>query len=342
MIRKKYSPETLSLKIILAKELLMKKKQYIILTRTLLSFIFIFALFSCVKTDSAKDKTLNIYVPSAPPALPLYKSAQSQQNLSIISYSSVASEAVPAIIRREKALFVIPTNTAATLYNKNEDLVIVGILSRGLLSLMSSEPGESSILDLRNKDIYIPAPGSSPDVIARYLFKREGVTPQIHYSSSPEIAKLIISGRIQRAVLPEPLASLAAAKSSGTVRKIADLSATWKSVNRGSKGIPQVALCCSGTFYKEHQREIKNLSESLTASVTWVNANPREAGEFGARSGGLKIPAAIIEMSIPSMNITWQKASDEKEDIESYLNALYEMDPKTTGGSLPDSGLYAF
>lgn len=306
-------------------------------------FLFIiFAFCSCSQGKKISSDELNIYVPAAPPAIPLYKSAETLKNLLIHQYTDVASEALPAILKEEEALFVIPTNLAAKLYNKNGNIVLITILSTGMLNIVSTNSDITSIESLDGRKVYIGAPGSSPDVIARYIFSTRNTKPDIEYSSTPEIAKLIIAGKIENAVLPEPMASSVLIRSKENIFKIADLKSEWIKLHPGTQGMPQVAIAANRNFFEKRRKDITTLVSDLKNSVQWTNSNLEEAGTLGEETAGLSIPKKIISQSVSAMNLTCRSATESREDIEIYLKALYEMDPKTVGDKLPDSPFYAF
>jgi NitT/TauT family transport system substrate-binding protein len=304
----------------------------------------VLTITSCRKdTQSETSNELVIYVPSAPPAIPLYKSAEELKNITIRKYTDVASGALPALLKGEKALFVLPTNVAATLYNKTGEIVLLNVLSSGLVQLLSSDPELIQLTDLNGKTIHIPAPGSSPDVIGRYILKKQNVSVEIEYGSAPEIAKLMIAGKVTNAILPEPLASaILFQNKSGTIQKVSDLRQQWISIHPETNGIPQVGICGNVDFIVERLEDITLLLTSLDNSVEWTNNNYDEAAKIGKEKIELEIPEGVIAESIAAMNLTSKSAQESKKDLEIYFEALYSMDPKTIGGKKPEDSFYGF
>lgn len=310
----------------------------------LFALILSFMMTSCTKKSNQQlSNEMKIYVPSAPPAIPIYKSAETLKNLTVHQYTDVASEALPALIKGEAALFVLPTNVALKLHNKTGNVVLISVLSSGMIQLISSDPTIVSIEDLRGKPLSIPAPGSSPDVIGRYLLKKKGVSPEITYGSSPEIAKLLIAGKIQNAILPEPLASSVLFKGSNTaMHKVSDLREEWLKAHPDTRGIPQVGICCTIEYYESRPQEIGAFISSLRESVDWTNNNYEEAALIGKEKISLAIPENVIAESITSMNLTCRTAKESRTDLEVYFEALYSMDPKTVGGKKAEESFFIF
>ena len=50
--------------------------------------------------------------------------------------------------------------------------------------------------------------------------------------------------------------------------------------------------------------------------------------------------AAVAKQAIPKCNITIITGSDAKDKISKYLNVLYEANPASVGGKLPEDNFY--
>jgi NitT/TauT family transport system substrate-binding protein len=246
------------------------------------------------------------------------------------------------MMRQEEALFVIPTNIAAKLYNKDKGTVLIAVLSSGMLQCVTSDHGVTSLEMLDGKKVSIPAPGSSPDVISRFIFKAKKIQPIITYGATPEIAKLLAVGKIKNAILPEPAASSVMFKGKLHIFQVADLRNEWISLFPETNGIPQVCIATHNTFLTKNSELVREFVSILNDAVDWTNVNLKQAGILGKKRVGLGIPEKVITESVSAMNLTCKEATDSRKDIEIYLKALHEMDPKTIGEKLPDSNFYAF
>lgn len=201
---------------------------------------------------------------------------------------------------------------------------------------MSRNKITKTLTNLNKKKIYIPAPGSSPDIVSRYLFKKAGVTPVIGYRSAPEAAALYIHGRIDTVILPEPYATLAATKGKET-KSVIQLRDIWMKSEKGS-GIPQTALVTFQPESEKEKREIENFLEQLSDSVAWVNSHPADSAKYAKNLIGLD--SAIVSKSIPRMNLSAITGSKIRESVRPYLEKLLKLNPASVGGKLPDEGFY--
>lgn len=271
---------------------------------------------------------LTILAPKAPPSIPLLKIAQSDKRVKIVFYTDLFSQVIPKILQKKDILVIMPTNVGAKLKNRGKNLKLIGVLSDGLLSIVSSEKGVTNVAHLSGKKVTIGAPGSSPDIIARHFFKTHNSSPTILYRSTPEIAKLFIAGRIKNAVLPEPYASFVLAKTKNSVR-VAEL-----------KGNPQVALIGSEETLKKHKKEIENLVLSYKDAVLWVNKNPHDAAVLGKKKMNLMMTIAVIEAAIPRMNLVFRRGAESLKELKEFLLKMHSADKKSIGGRLPDEKFF--
>ncbi|MFR7479214.1 MAG: ABC transporter substrate-binding protein, partial [Acutalibacteraceae bacterium] len=73
-------------------------------------------------------------------------------------------------------------------------------------------------------------------------------------------------------------------------------------------------------------------------SVDFVNANPKEAGQLSQNYSIME--AAVAEKAIPRCNIVYIAGKEMKEGLTPFWNVLYESNPASIGGALPDDSFY--
>ena len=280
--------------------------------------------------------SIDIIIPKAPPSLGVVKAISNMENFNAVYYTDALVEVVPNIVKNKDYIYIIPVNLGAKLYEKNQNLQLIGVLSEGLLSIISSED-YTSVEELDGKDIYIGAQGSSPDVISRYIFKMKNIEPVINYRSSQEIAKLMMRSKAKLAVLPEPLATLALDKNKNLKRSFM-LRTLWKEIN-GSNGIPQVGIFASQTFIDKHSDDIEKLIKNCEESVAWIYSNPKEASKLAIDIFKVDMSEENMADSLKNMNLVFVRGKKSKNSVERYLNSLKATDSNIIK-ELPDEKFY--
>ncbi|MDD5985388.1 MAG: ABC transporter substrate-binding protein, partial [Turicibacter sp.] len=90
---------------------------------------------------------------------------------------------------------------------------------------------------------------------------------------------------------------------------------------------------------ENHPEVIEPLLAQVETSVKFANQSPAEMAKEAIETG-LEMPEPIITASAPNSHLMFKTAEEAKEEIELYLEKLYEFDPKTVGGALPQDDFY--
>ena len=69
-------------------------------------------------------------------------------------------------------------------------------------------------------------------------------------------------------------------------------------------------------------------------------ANKRTEGVVLAVESGIIAKEAIAQKAIPACNITYIDGEEMKQALSGYLGVLFEQDPKSVGGALPEDAFY--
>lgn len=247
---------------------------------------------------------LEVAAPKAPPSVPLL----GIKNIDLYLYQDVSTEGVPAIVRGKGDIYILPLNVGANLYSRGANIKLLGTTSEGLLSLLSSDVDDIS--ELKGRKLYIGGQGSSPDVITKKILEDNEIDAHINYRSSPEIAKLLMSGRIENAILPEPLATMVLAKNS-TMKRVEELKNLWD-----NSSIPQVGIFVQEKTLVREEREIDKFIETYKKNIENISD---EDIENAIEKFGIKMSIGEFRSSIEYMNLGFKR---DKESVEKYLNIL--------------------
>ena len=238
---------------------------------------------------------------------------------------------------------MLPTNAAATLYNKtNGGVMIAAVNTLGVLYLVTNcdRVTVSDISDLEGKTVYCPAqnPAYIFEAVCREsgLIPGESITIDTSYSKPEELRTAIAAGIVDLAVLPEPMVTIAQSANS-SLRVSLDLTELWETVYPGT--IMQGCVVVRTEWAEAHPKELEDFLAAYKSSVEFTVANPKEASEMIAEIGILA-NAAVAETAIPRCNIRFIDGEEMANGLSLFFERLYEVNPAAVGGALPDEKIY--
>lgn len=294
----------------------------------------------------AEPVDIKVIAPYGTPALSIVQMVTENPTIGdnvIVTYELIgATDVLTAELINGNADFaIVPTNLAAVLYSKEAGYQLAGSSVMGSLYVASTED-ITSIEDLRGKTIGTFGRNLTPDAVFRYVLTANDINPDEdltlnYFAAVSEVSANYIGEQTNVAMLAQPVLTAASMKREGT-QTVIDLQEEWTKAT-GLDGFPQASIVVSESFAAEHPELVDAFLASYDLAVDWVNANPTEAGAYyEALNIGLKAP--IVQKAIPFCNLDYRAVSENKELFDGYLTALYEFNPKLTGGAPVEDGLY--
>ncbi len=252
------------------------------------------------------------------------------------------AEAVSRMASGELNAALLPVNLASVIYNRGLPFTAASVTGTGMIHLLSRDASLSSWEDLAGKTLHVSARGATPDYLIRYILGEKGLTDavQLDYTitSSPQLAQMLIAGRVEHIVVPEPFATMADIQGGSGVRRALDIQESWKQV-RGSDDIYPMTLLVISRDLVEHQSgAAEKLMRIVEESVQWTLENPGEAAELIEKHGILS--AAMALPAIPNSALTFRDMNQSAGSVQEFLQVLYSFDPSSIGGALPDEQFY--
>ncbi|MGP1560570.1 MAG: ABC transporter substrate-binding protein [Helicobacteraceae bacterium] len=255
-----------------------------------------------------------------------------------------------ALILSKSVDFVaVPSNVAANLYNKGQDLRLIGISVWGILQIVSRDENIKTIKDLVGKELIVPFRGDMPDILLKEIARKEGLDLtkdiRIKYASTPiDAAQMLILRKADNALLAEPAVSMVLLKSKSFPAKVIapdlfrtiNIQTEWGRVFSAAPRVPQAGLAAVGD--KTNELIDKFLSQ-YAAALKWYKENPKEAGELTHKYLEMLKPAAV-ENSIAHIQFDLVRAKDAKAQIVDFFKILEKENPKLIGSKLPDDAFY--
>lgn len=307
------------------------------------------AASSAAPASSAVEKTtIKVATLKGPTGLGMLKlmqdnDAKTAANQYAFTLAGAPDEIVSKITTGEVDVAAVPTNLAATLYNKtNGNIQLAAINTLGVLSLLTNGETIQSIADLKGKTIYASGQGSTPEYAINYILQQNGLTVgkdvTVKYlTEHAELATQIISGKVKIAVLPEPFVTQVTAKSK-TSKVALNLTEEWNKAAGNKSVLTMGCLIVRKDFAEKNKAAFDSFLAEYKASAEFTNTQSKDAAALSEKYGIM--PAAVAQKAIPNCNIVYIDGADMKAKIPDFLNVLFKANPKSVGGKLPGDDFY--
>lgn len=291
------------------------------------------AILFCHCTDPAKEHTqIRVSVLRGPSAIAF---AEWMLHPPVIGGKTVEVEMVDSpeimqslLIKGETDIAVLPIVSAANLYNKGIPYRVTGCPIWGTLYLIERKGRTAG----PETPIHIFGAGTTPDILTRHYLNlhSSGEQPLNYAFSTPrEIVQALLAGKVEAAVLSEPFLSIALAKDT-TFR----ISANLNRIAPGSSAsFAQTAIVRHPALAPEQQ----GIDSLLQQTCCFANEHPDQVIQI-LEEKGIFAPRSLTSESIRRCKIDYQTAREAAESIFSFLQLIYEYEPKAVGGKLPDRG----
>ena len=257
---------------------------------------------------------------------------------------------VVAALQGEVDIAALPTNLASTLYHKTDGgIQLLALNTYGVLYILEKGDSIRSVADLEGKTIHAYGQGANPEFVLNYLLEENGLDPETDvdlrwYASTDEVTTLMASGEGEVCMLPVPAATGLLMKKD-EIRSALDLTEEWEAV--GAEGVLTMGCLVARTgFVKEHPQAVEHFLTEYEASIAFMsdpanlalssNDNPALLAEkYGIVPNG-----DVALRAIPNANLCFVTGADMMVGIQGYYQVLFQADPKSIGGSIPDGDFY--
>lgn len=290
------------------------------------------------------EEPVKIATLAGPTGMGLIKLYNDESNKYDIEIYTLPDQLIPKIISGEVDIATIPSNLAAVLYNKTQGAItVLGINTLGVLYILENGDEISTIADLEGKTIVSSGQSASPEYILNNILKENGLVVgenvTVEYMGAhADLSTGVAAGDILISLLPEPFVSITTAKNPDVEVKI-DLNVEWKKIYGENIEIPMGVMIVQNTFLEENPQAVEMIMADYAASVDYVNTQSKLAAEDIAQAG-IVGSAGIALNAIPRSGISLITGEASKDMLEQYFSVLFESDPNSVGGLLPDEKLY--
>lgn len=293
-------------------------------------------------TDITREVKTKVAALNGPTGLGLAKLASDRAYAYDVEYFSDPQEIAPLLVKGEVDIAALPINLAANLYKKTGGgIQILALNTLGVLHIVSKDGSVKSLADLKGKTVYSTGQGSMPEYVLNYILEKNGIDPakdiDIQYKTAHnELATLAVEGKVDICVLPEPFATKVTAKNT-EYKKTVDLTAEWDKVC--DTKLAQGCVVARTEYIRQNPEIIKEFLQFNEFSVNYLLSNPEASALFLTEKGFFD-SADIALAAVPGCNIVFITGVEMKDAVKQVFEVLYQADPASVGGEIPDDGIY--
>lgn len=293
------------------------------------------------------DTAINLGVFQGPTGIgAAYLIDQAKNNQSLNKYSITtaqnATDLAAQITSGTLDIAAMPTNVAANLYNKtNGEIQIVALNTLGVLYILENGNSVNSISDLRGKTIYATGQGAVPEYTLNFLLEQANLKPgedvTVTYLDTNEAAAKAAAGDIDLCMLPVPFATTVLEKNHD-IRQAIDLTQEWNNTVGDSGNIVTGCIVARRDFIENNKAKLNTFLDEYHESVGHI-ITADDAAQLVVECG-IVSDESIAEKAIEKSNIVCITGSDMKPAINGFFEVLFNANPASIGGKMPDDGIY--
>lgn len=304
--------------------------------------VMLFSLAAFAACSKKQDDTeIRIAALKGPTGMGTVKLADKQNYPNYTVSIEASPDALnPRIISGEVDVAAVPVNLASVLYNKLDgDISVLAVSTLGVLYVLEAGSEVNSVADLAGKTVYATGQGATPEYILNYLLDKNGVAGSVEVNYVGEhaaLASMLADGSAEIGMLPEPNVTSTLA-GNDNLRIALNLTEEWNRVC--STELVQGVVIARKSFVNEHPEAIEQFLREYEKSSAFVNENIDEAAKLIVDVGILG-NVEIAKKAIPNCNISFSKGEAMQKAVEGMLTVLFEANPKSIGGKLPDKDFY--
>ena len=260
-------------------------------------------------------------------------------NIYEVTVEGAPSDIQARLLNGELDIAALPSNLASVLYNRTEkNIRVIAVSTLGVLYLLSTDDTVTSFEDIEGRTVYATGQGSTPEYVLDYLLRQNGLEDKVdvqYKGEHAELAALMASGGADTAMLPQPFVTTVMLRDD-SIRIVADLNDEWREA--AGAELAMTCIVVRNRFLEENRDDVHKFLREYEESASFVNTNVEKAAVFSEKYD--IIPEAVARTAIPKCAIVFIDGGDMRPAIEPLLQVLYDANPGSMGGALPDDTFY--
>lgn len=293
------------------------------------------------------DVKCNIFGLNGPTGMglaPLAKKAEDKTGALDYTVSTVGSndEIVAKLTNGDADIAAVATNLASTLYKKTEGgIKVLAVNTLGVLTLVTKGEEVTDIASLKGKTVYSTGQSANPEYIINYVLEKNGLKAgtdvKINFVSQPtELVTAFATNEKVIAIAPQPVATTITVKNQDA-KIVLDLNDEWDKIS--DTKLVMGCVVARKEYIEQNPQAVELFLKEYKESIDTVNNDIDTAAPL-CEKYGFAPAAAIAKKALPYCNIVFESGKELKTDLSAYLKFLFDKNPKSVGGALPDDAFY--
>lgn len=308
----------------------------------LMALCLVLSLSACAVAEDA----VRVYALMGPTGIGMVQMMDQNDGMYAFTLSGAPDEVVAAVASGNADIAAVPTNLAATLYQKTSGNVqLLALNTLGVLSILTTDDSIQTVEDLAGKTIYATGQGSTPEYVLNYILDAFGLTDSVtveYKAEHAELATLAAAGEVSIAMLPEPNVT-SVLMQNDQFRIALDVTELFNQAAE-LKGQAGAVMSMGGVivrkdFAQANPEKVAAFMEAYAASVEFVNSDVEAASKM-VEEQGIMPKAAVAAKAIPNCHIVFITGEEMKAQIEPFFQVLFDANPASVGGALPGADFY--
>lgn len=259
---------------------------------------------------------------------------------------------VKAMIAWEQAdLFAVPSNMAATFYNKWLDVKLLNISIWRAIWMVSRSDDKKTLSDFKWEEIAMPFKWNMIHLVFMELARKQWLNPEkdfkLQYVPSPmDAAQKLIMRTVDHALLVDPAVSTVINKSvtwptsiiaAELFRSVDIQDEWWRLFNTGNE-IP-FAWMMAGSEILNNKEVIELFNLEYEKASKWCVEHPEETAKLAVKYIP-QLDEKGVEIAMKNVKLEPISTINSKERLEQFFQVLLESKPALVWGKLPDDNFY--
>lgn len=293
------------------------------------------------KDEFAEGVKINLAALKGPTSIGLLKLIGDEKETVNYTLAGVADEITAPFLKGELDIIAVPANLASVLNSKKPgEISVLAVNTLGVLYLVDTKNEIKSIQDLEGKTVYSTGKGTTPEFVFNYILDKNGLKDKVtveYVSEATELAALLSAEKASLAILPQPYVTTVLQQNENA--KIAlSLTEEWKKVSGGTEMITGVVIA-KKSYVEANKETVDLFLKKYEDSIKYANENVSETADACVEYG-IIAKKSIAEAALPYCNVAFIGGEDMKAAVSAYLKVLFDQNPNSVGGALPEDSFY--